>query len=90
MQVAAVAALVIGLVMIAVAVADGGPGPEPIPLARSRLATPVSFPTTPPIRSTPSFISTASTPVFFTDHHKQTLLRGYLAPTPMPDYGMGH
>ena len=85
---AAIVAVLIGLAMLCAAVADGGSPPESIPLPRSRVATPISFPTTPPIRATPMFVSTEATPFFFSDWHLKTLMRGYMPPRPTPDIGM--
>jgi hypothetical protein len=73
-----------GVAMLCAAVADGGPGPEPIPLSAAAIATPVRFPTTPPIRATPLFVSTAETPVFFSDWQRKALMRHYI-PEPEPD-----
>jgi hypothetical protein len=51
------------------------PPPEPIPSKSSAVATPVHFPTMPPIRSTPMFVSTAETPISLSDWHRDTLIR---------------
>lgn len=87
MRTGAIVAAIVGLVMVYAAVADGGPGPEPIPLHQNRLATPVLFPTTPPIRSTPMFVSTSATPPRLSNWQMRTLMRFYIEPQPTPEMG---
>jgi hypothetical protein len=84
--IAALIASATGVAMLCAVVADGGSGPEPIPLRAAAIATPVRFPTTPPIRATPIFVSTAETPIALAPWHKRTLLRWYL---PEPEHEMG-
>lgn len=57
---------------------------------RHAMSTSVRFPTVPPIRSTPMFVSTERTPVALVGWHRQALMRWYLPERPQSGPHMGY
>jgi hypothetical protein len=88
MRTVAIVVAVMGLVMVCAAVAsDGAPPLEPIPLRAASVATPISFPHTPPIRSTPMFVPVNLRNLPMSNHHRQTLMAWYTVEQREPEMG---
>jgi hypothetical protein len=82
-------ACVVGVVMVVTALVPAPAPIDPIPLPRAAIATPVRFPTVPPIRATPAFVSTDKQPAFLPDH-RGMLMRWYIPERPESAAHMGH